>query len=341
MGARSGIALKTLQWAIRAVQFCCAAIILGIFSYFLATLSNHDLRIHQWLRAVEGISGIAVIYTAIGLLLLCCLAGHPLTSFMAIFLDICFVAAFIYIAVANRGGASSCNGFVHTPYGSGDSSTDVVDNGHGGFTALPSLHRACQLQTACLAMAIIAAFFFILSALVELALVRHRRKERRFGPGPANDYTSGYGKRGRRGFFGFGRRRNTDEADLAAGGDPNALPAHVTPDQVRNSYATEQTRVGSGVGAGTGTTGQYNKYGESGYGYGHQGNGAVPATGTGGAGYGGVADGRVSPAAPGHYPAAGGGGYGGVENGRVGATAPVQYPTASYAYEDGVYNSRV
>ncbi|KAF3359320.1 hypothetical protein VdG1_02343 [Verticillium dahliae VDG1] len=62
-----GVALKFLQWFIRGVQFGCAAIVLGIFSYFLATLSNHNIHIATHVRAVTGISGAAVLYAILGL----------------------------------------------------------------------------------------------------------------------------------------------------------------------------------------------------------------------------------------------------------------------------------
>ncbi len=156
MGAGSGVALKSLQWFVRGVQFCCAALVLAIYSYFLATLHNHDLPIDTWVRAVEGISGIAVLYTAFGLLLLCCLAGHAFASFIAIVLDVAFCAAFIYVASANRGGASSCTGDVSTPFGTGDAETGKVSSGSDGFTVLPSLKAACKLESACLAVSIVA-----------------------------------------------------------------------------------------------------------------------------------------------------------------------------------------
>ena len=152
--ARSGFALKFLQFFNRIIQFLCAAVILGIFSYFLATLHNHNLRITNQVRAVEGISGAAVLYTLIALLLLCCLAGIALFSIIAIILDILFIGAFIYIAWANRDGAGSCKGYVDTPFGRGQSTSNV--QGSSGFTSLPSFHTACRLQTACLAVAIIA-----------------------------------------------------------------------------------------------------------------------------------------------------------------------------------------
>jgi hypothetical protein len=83
------------------------------------------------------------------------------------------------------------------------------------------------------------SFFFIFSILIEVALVRHRRKEHRFGPGPANDYTEGYGKK-RRGFFGR-RKRNT-------GLSANALPEHTHPNQLHDSgMAQPAPTYGDGV----------------------------------------------------------------------------------------------
>lgn len=67
-------------------------------------------------------------------------------------------------------------------------------------------------------------------------MVRHRRKEAAFGPSPANNYTSGSG---RKGFFGRFKRRGTTNSH-----NPNTLPAHATPDQVRQSYTTDTTAVG-------------------------------------------------------------------------------------------------
>ncbi|KAK4147191.1 uncharacterized protein C8A04DRAFT_9211 [Dichotomopilus funicola] len=281
MGRGAGIALRGLQFFIRSVQFCCAAIVLALFSYFLATLNNHNLPIDVWVRAVEGISGVGVAYTALTILSLCCCAGRSFPSFLMMVLDVAFLGAFIYVASANRGGASTCTGDVDTPYGRGNAETNVGDKkGTGdGFTALPSLRTACKMETASLAVSIVAVLFFALSPFVSLWLVRHHKKEMRFGPSPANDYTSGYGhndgttkpeKRGGfLGFLGFGRKR-TNATDTQ---NPNILPEHSTPDDLRDSYTTEQTHVdhnsshGTGAGAGVGAGGG------GGGGYGGLGNG--------------------------------------------------------------------
>ena len=69
-----GLALKSVSFFLRIIQFCCAAITLGIFAYYLAVLHNHNLSIPTWEKAVTGLSGAAVLYTIIALLLLCCLS---------------------------------------------------------------------------------------------------------------------------------------------------------------------------------------------------------------------------------------------------------------------------
>ncbi|KAI2623430.1 hypothetical protein GGS21DRAFT_534037 [Xylaria nigripes] len=221
MGARAGLALKVLQWLIRAVQFLCAAVILALFSYFLAVASRHHFSIPKWWRAVEGISGAAVLYTLLGLLLLCCLAGFLFTSGIAFLLDIAFLGAFIYIAQANRGGARSCSGNVSTIFGTRPAS-DLL--GHN----LPTFRQLCLMQKAVLAVSIIAIPFFLLSAILEIVLIRHRRKEARFGPSPANNYTSGYGRRG--GFLNrFRRRKGSDEQAIHPNGNSNPLPQQQPP----------------------------------------------------------------------------------------------------------------
>ncbi|KAI0471933.1 hypothetical protein GGR56DRAFT_682228 [Xylariaceae sp. FL0804] len=265
MGAKSGFALKFLQWFIRGVQFCSCALVLALFSYFLAVMAKEDIHIPTYARAIEGISGVGVVYTAIGLLLLCCLAGHPFTSFIAILLDVCFIGAFIYVAQAVRGGASSCRGRVHTVFGTANASQTLKDDDN-----LPTFREICQMESAVLAVSIVAIVFFIFSILTELVLVRHRRKEARFGPSPANDYTSGYAKprRGLKGLF----RRNKQPKDTT---DPNALPEHTHPDQVRPSYNTDSTAV---AGHEMNSYPNNNKYGDQGFH--HDGATAYPETGT-------------------------------------------------------------
>lgn len=113
----------------------------------------------------------------------------------------------------------------------------------------PSLYKTSTTLTS-------PSVFFLLSTLVELALMRHHRKEKVFGPSPANNYTAGSTPRRNR----FWQRKHRDETTLAAGGlaaaekrHPDSLPVHTTPADVRNSYNTDNTAVGAEA--------PYNKYG--------------------------------------------------------------------------------
>ncbi|OAQ97280.1 hypothetical protein LLEC1_01739 [Akanthomyces lecanii] len=178
----SSLGLKTVQWLIRSVQLLCAVIILGIYSYFLAALSNHSLATPTNVRAVEGIAGVAVAYALLGLLLLCCLAGRTLPAFAAMCIDFALLSAYIFVAVANKDGAGSCSGDeVGTVFGKGKAD-DTLD-ADGGFTKIPSYHTACKLETACLAIAIIA----IGNRDSEATVVGHEQQP------PYNKYETGYG----------------------------------------------------------------------------------------------------------------------------------------------------
>ena len=90
--------------------------------------------------------------------------------------------------------------------------------------------------------------FFFLSVFVELGLIRHRKKEKAFGPSPNNGYTAGSPRRK------FWQRKPKNRDAEFAAEKPDALPAHQTPADFRTSYATESTAVG-------GQEPVYNKYG--------------------------------------------------------------------------------
>lgn len=151
------MALRVFQFLVRFIQFCCSAVILAIFAYFLAALIGHDLPIGLWVPAVAGISGAGLVYVIFSLLLLCCLPGHILPSILLMILDVVFIAGFSYIAVVNRGGASPCEGEVDTAFGRGDAESHLVDDDDRALAGVPSLGTACQMETASLAVSIIAA----------------------------------------------------------------------------------------------------------------------------------------------------------------------------------------
>jgi len=241
--------LKLFQTFLYAIEFCCAGIILGIYSYFLSVLADRNIGIPTWEKAVEGISGAAVLYLIFAVLLTCFLGGKAFFALLAIVLDLAFCAGFVAIAVLTRDGAHSCSGGVKTPLGNGQSKSK---NGFGanGFgndnndksnvTYSVSLGTACRLNTACFAVAILGAFLFLVSALVQVFLARKHKKDKRYGPGPSNNYTSGRG--GRK--FWQRKRKTTRDAELGtigAGVPPSTLMADKHHDELRPSHETAYT----------------------------------------------------------------------------------------------------
>ena len=129
-----------------------------------------------------------------------------------------------------------------------------VDNRYVSSNQIPPL----RLEISPL-ITLSSSFLFILTAILQFLLIRHHKKEKRYGPSPSNNYTSGAG---RKPFWKRNRnKRATRDAELAtapaAGG--YGRPSHDT------GY-TDTTMVGAGA--------PEPKYGQPGYGqpgYGAQG----------------------------------------------------------------------
>ncbi|KAF2712142.1 hypothetical protein K504DRAFT_464240 [Pleomassaria siparia CBS 279.74] len=243
-----GAALKIFQTLLYTTEFFCAAIILGIYSYFLSVLADRNASIYPWVKAVEGISGAAVLYTLFAVLLTFCLGGKTIFALIAIVLDILFCAAFVALAVLTRNGAHSCRNRVVTPLGSGQSSSKqgFGSNGQGKqITYAVSLGTACRLNTACFAVAIVGALLFVLSALVQVALARHHKKEKKYGPSPANNYTRGAGTKPK---FWQRKQNNRDLSDPEMTGTVPAsgavAPGHHA--DIRHSQDTAATGTTAG-----------------------------------------------------------------------------------------------
>ncbi|PNS20825.1 5'-3' exoribonuclease 2 [Sphaceloma murrayae] len=229
MGLLGGGFLRLFQTLLYALAFACSAIIIGIYSYFLAVLSDRNVPIARNWLAVEGISGVAVVYTIFGVILTCCLGGMSFFGFLAIVFNVAFAGAFIALAVLTRDGAGSCSGTVTTPLGTGSASSRS-GFGAGGVgvgqdqnvTYASSLGTACRFNKVAFAVSIAGASLFLALAVVQVFLVRHSKKEKRFGPSPANNYTSGTGRR-----FPWQRKKGAAAAGAGAG-----------------AYATRDTEMG-------------------------------------------------------------------------------------------------
>ncbi|KAI1614697.1 hypothetical protein EDD37DRAFT_630953 [Exophiala viscosa] len=257
--AIGGLILKFGQTGLRFLEFGCAAIVLGIYSYFLSVLADKNMHIPTWEKAVEGMAGAACLYLIFCILLTLFIGGIPVFAVLAIILDLCFVGCFAGIAYYTRHGANSCSGIVNTPLGTGLKSENAPGAGDWGYV--------CSLNTACFAVSIGAILLFLLTAVVQFMLMRHHQKEKKFGPGPSNNYTSGSGKRS------FWKRnkqnKGTRDAEMAtaagAGGLAAAEHHHHDHHGIRPSHETGMT------GSTVNNNGQVPyasepKYGQPGYG---------------------------------------------------------------------------
>lgn len=245
--AVGGALLRFGQTGLRLLEFASSGIILGIYSYFLAVLAEKNIHIPTWEKAVEGMSGAAVLYTIFAVLFTLCLGGITFFALLAILLDICFAGCFAAIAYYTRHGANSCSGVVNTPLGVGLSSEAAPGAGDWGYV--------CSLNTACFAMAVFNIFLFLITAIVQALLARHHKKEKRYGPSPKNNYTMGTG---RRSFWRRNRKvHNTRDAELATGTVPGGA--------YRPSHETGMT--GSTMHGGHAPFSSEPKYGQPGYGH--------------------------------------------------------------------------
>lgn len=158
------VVLRLFVNGIRVLQFLAGAVMLGIFSYFLAVLADHHLPIAQWIRAVEGLSGAATLYALLGSIFTICLGGIMFFGLLGMVLDACFVGASVAIAVMTRHGTQTCSGDVTTPLGNGPADSSAEGYGRNGFgfgsgetvTYLPNLRLACRLEKTVFAVSIIS-----------------------------------------------------------------------------------------------------------------------------------------------------------------------------------------
>lgn len=167
--AVAGNVIRVVNFALRLAQLCASVIILGIFSYFLAVLADHELPADAWLKAVAGISGGATFYSLLASVLTLGIGSVRFVSGLAMILDSVFIAGFVAIAIMSRHGTESCTGIVNTPLGNGEAQDPATGYGPGGFgtgdgknlTFMPTLRSACTLQKCVFAVSMIGMWVIL------------------------------------------------------------------------------------------------------------------------------------------------------------------------------------
>lgn len=246
MGLLGSATLKLLQTILYFLTFCCAAVILGVYSYFLAILANNDLGIATRWQAVTGIAGAAVIYLAFAILLTCFFGGIRVFAYLAILLNLLFAAAFIAIAVLIRDGAQSCEGNVETPIGNGPASSGQnlisypgsgIDGGQAGSSYRPDLGLACELNRVAFALAIIGAILFLLMIAIQFLLAKKHKQDKQH-----------------RAVDGHKKRRPWQRKRTVAT-QPHVESGYTTePKHIHHDHHTHPSTIVNGTGTGTGVT---------------------------------------------------------------------------------------
>lgn len=165
----SGVFLRFGGIFNRILQFIFSIICLGIYAYFVSNIRDAGFRPSDWTGAILGISTASSIYTLFGIVFTLCLGGNILFGNLAIILDVAFIGAFIFVSYATRAARHSCSGYVVTPLGSGAADAET------GLTIASSLRRACHLETAVFASAIILCVLYFMSAIWQFFMVRNRQ----------------------------------------------------------------------------------------------------------------------------------------------------------------------
>ncbi|KAL8777823.1 MAG: hypothetical protein Q9213_007694 [Squamulea squamosa] len=240
MVSKAGTALKSITTLLRIIELLGSILILGITSYWLGVLTHRHAGLPRWMKAVEGISGGAVLYTAFAVILTVFLGGKTFFAFLAVFLDVLFIGGFVAIAVLTRHGTHKCSGRdPPSPLGANN-------------------RVSCRLETAVFAVAIILALLFLISLALQILLSRHHKKEKRYGPGPSNGYTSGTAKKQPFWKRKRGPKTTHDADEMGTFNNGNVAASNGTsttnekqPFWKRNQKTTRDAELGTaGVGAG-------------------------------------------------------------------------------------------
>jgi len=167
--------LKRLQRFFRAIQLFVCLIVVGIFSYYLATLFKNHLEVRTGIMVVEVIALIGTLYAITGMLPVC-FTGNRTLSLVSPILDLAFAICFMYVAVENRSASGGCaTEIVYTVYGSGaPTSGPGTENGLQPAGPLPTFQAACRLMMICLVASCLVIPFFILSGILGFYLNRKR-----------------------------------------------------------------------------------------------------------------------------------------------------------------------
>ncbi|CZT14313.1 uncharacterized protein RCC_00290 [Ramularia collo-cygni] len=150
--------------------FCCAAIITGVFAWFTFLQTSSEKNLASLI-----IGALAMLYTSIQTLFVCCTAGITFFAIISIILDVVFMGGMMAVAIINR---SAVDGECEGRGGGREAYYRYGGGGGGGRGRGDDEDVGCEVYKTAFAVAILGIFMFLAAAITQM-LVRRRRRERR------------------------------------------------------------------------------------------------------------------------------------------------------------------
>ncbi|KAF3190057.1 hypothetical protein TWF225_002553 [Orbilia oligospora] len=226
---------KLLSSTFRVLQILGTLFNTGCLTYFIVRLANRNLISGRAL-AVEIISGAGLLWSIFAFVFSVCLLQKTFFQSFTVIGDALFMGGFIAVSVLLRdswdGDCSSSN--LYVPW---------LQRGGNNLVA------NCRIIKGIFITSIILSVLFFLTMLTAFLAHKSAKKDRAYGPSPANNYTSGRGK----------RHKNRDLESAAVAGP--ALVPPVTDNRVsHDSKYTDATEKTNDPALQSGTTGTDREY---------------------------------------------------------------------------------
>ncbi|KAJ6262658.1 hypothetical protein Dda_3470 [Drechslerella dactyloides] len=174
---------KLLSTVLRCAQVLGALYNTGCVTYFIVELSKKN-QITGKALAVEIISAAGLLWASFVLVFSICLLQKSFFQFFTVLGDLLFIGGFVAVTILLK-----------------DAWNGKCNNRRQN---VPWLERAgsnistnCQLVKGIFIVSIALSVLFFFTLLTSFLAHSHAKKDRAYGPSPANNYTSGRGKRSR------------------------------------------------------------------------------------------------------------------------------------------------
>ncbi|CAZ86079.1 unnamed protein product [Tuber melanosporum] len=190
-------AIKFVTLIFRLLQLLLAAYIVGVAGYHTWEFATNRLSLTdassgqppKALYTIFVISCVTVLYTSLSLFTTC--FGHKKFFLATLIMDFLLLGGSIAISILMRGSPNmSCDPLEYSDSitsSSNDFPSNIYRSSGGSGNLAGTL---CQLDKSVFAFAVALSVLFLITLLLSYLALRNHRKNRAFGPGPENGYST-------------------------------------------------------------------------------------------------------------------------------------------------------